>query len=172
MGKSLIIKGADFSENGVYKTVENWFLLLGTQYGHLKSSSPTNNSGAAAWSFSDGNNALIQGKTINQIRFYPADAGVFKIFVLDSRTSALGDPVATITVASGDVGNFTKYEFSDIQVGDNQYLAFVDPSQTVRMYYAVRSGESFYKRCGFNDSSVVSGYQLLIDVGYKGIIIE
>ena len=177
MGKSLIIKGADFSANGIEVYTEYWYVTLGTDLLDCKGPNPTNNSGSAAWSFSDDYNSLVQGKTINLIRFVPADAGEFKLFVLNSRTASLGSPVATITVNSADVGNLTKYEFPDVQVGASQYLCFVDPSQTVRMYYAISgqgyplpSGQSFYKRCGFSNASVVSNYQLLIDVGYKEIV--
>lgn len=177
MGKSLIIKGADFSANGIEVYIEHWYVTLGTDLLTYIGPDPTNNSGSAAWSFSDDNNALVQGKTVNLIRFVPADAGEFKLFVLNSRTTSLGSPAATITVNSADVGNLTKYEFSDVQVGSSQYLCFVDPAQTVRMYYAISgqgiplpSGQSFYKRCGFNDAAVVSNFQLLIDIGYKEIV--
>ena len=176
MGKSLIIKGADFSANGIEVYKEHWYVTLGTDMIVHKSATPTNNSGSAAWTFSDANNALVQGKTLNLIRFIPGDSGEFKMFLLNSRTASLGSPVATITVNSSDVGNLTKYEFPDIQVGSSQYLAFVHPDQTVTMYYAssvnvhVPAGHSFYKRCGFNDASEVSGYELLIDLGYKEIV--
>lgn len=177
MGKSLIIKGADFSANGIEVYQEHWYITLGTDLQDYIGPVPTYNSTSAAWSFSDANNTLIQGKTLNLIRFIPADSGEFKLFLLNSRTDSLGSPVATITVNSADVGNLTKYEFPDIQVGSSQYLCFVDPSQTVRMYYAISatekplpSGQNFYKRCGFNDTAVVNNYQLLIDLGYKEVV--
>lgn len=170
MGKSLVIKGADFSTNGIAVYQDIWYITLGTDEISDIGPTPTNNSGSAAWSFSDANNALIQGKKVNQIRFVPADTGNFYIFLLNSRTASLGDAVATIEVKTADVGNLTRYEFPEINVGANQYLVFIDPSQAVRMYYAInRTGESFYKRCGFNDAAVVSNYQLLIDVGYRDV---
>lgn len=169
MGKKLIIKGADFSINGLAVYTDTWYIRLGTTYLADMGSVPTRNSDSGAWSFDNANNALIQGKTINQIKFVPADAGNFYIFVLDSRTSSLGTAAATISVSSADIGNLTRYSFPDISIGAGQYLAFVDPSQTVRMYYAVKSGQSFYKRCGFSDTVTVNGYQLLIDVGYRSL---
>lgn len=175
MGKSLIIKGADFSVNGIEVYTEQWYVTLGTSLIAYKSDAVTNNATSAAWTFADANNALIQGKTLNVMRFVPGNTGEFKMFLLNSRTSSLGTPAATIVVKPADVGILTKYAFPDIQVGSSQYLAFVHPDQTVTMYYAssqkgLPSGHSFYKRCGFNDASVVSNFELLIDLGYKEIV--
>ena len=167
MGKSLIIKGADFSANGIDVVRKTWYITKGTDYLADKIPTPTKNADSGAWSFNDSVNALIQNKTINLIRFVPADAGEFKMFLLDERTDSLGSPVATINVASGDIGNLTEYEFTDVNVGAAQYLIFIDPSQAVRIYYASHSGNVFYKRCGFNNAATVTGYELLIDIGYK-----
>ena len=167
MGKSLVIKGANFQANGIVTYNETWYVTLGTDNIGSMTSVPTNNSGSAAWSFDDTYNNAVRGKTINQIKFIPATAGTFSIYVLNTRTTSLGIPAATITVSSSDIGQFKRYTIPSITVGSSQYLVFVNPDDSVSMYYSAVSGATFYKRCGFSNTSIVTGYQLLIDVGYR-----
>lgn len=171
MGKSLIIKGADFNVNGISTYRKTWYITNGTDYIESIGSAPTNNATSASWTFDSTTCAKIQGKTVNLIRIVPDSAGTFYIYKTSSLSAALSTPAATITTKAADVGILTEYEIDDIEVGAGEYLAFVKPDQTVKMYYAINiTDHTFYKRVGFNDYSMVSNFELLIDVGYKEVI--
>lgn len=167
MGKTLTIHGADFSVNGISIGSKRWYITNGTDYLDKYIGTPSVNSTSGSWAFNETQNALLQGKTINLIRLVPADAGDFYLYVLDSYSQTIGSPAAIISVASGDVGKLTEYKINDINVGNSQVLAFVNPSQTVRFYYAGNVATvPFYKRVGFSNYSLVENFVLLFDVGY------
>lgn len=173
MGKKIIIKGADFSENGLAVPVTTWYVTLGSIPVGARSENPAYMN-SSAWTFNDTYNSYVRGKTINRFRFIASSAGKFYFFVLDSRTQSLGEPAASVIVTSDKVGVLEEYELSnDVYVGENQYLAFTSPSQSASFYYARNAvGHYFFKRCGFSDATTVNGFQLMFDVGYHGLVSE
>lgn len=167
MGKRIIIKGADFSENGIATGTTTWYITNGTDFISKKGSNAANMS-SAAWTFDNVTNAKLQGKTVNRLRIIASAAGTFYLYVLNSRTQSLGTPAATITVGTGDIGILKEFEMSnDLSIGAGQFLVFANPTQSVSFYYGQNMpSNSFYKRVGFTDAAVVSACELLFDVGY------
>lgn len=167
MGKCLIIKGADFSENGIANEVNEWYVTNGTDFISKKGTDAANLN-SAAWTFDDTTNAKLQGKTVNRLRIIASSAGTFNLYVLNSRTQSLETPAATITVGPADIGILKEFAMSnDVSIGAGQILVFASPTQNVSFYYGVNMpNHSFYKRVGFNDTAVVNNYELLFDVGY------
>ena len=73
------------------------------------------------WAYMPYDNALLQGKTINRIKFVPSQAGVFEIYTAPAVNGAT-TLVASITIGAGDVGVETLYELTDFSVGATEYL--------------------------------------------------
>ena len=158
MGKKIIIKGADFSENGMLAGE----LTLYFEKGFDKTIVNVSTTGSSAWALTDTEASILYGKTINRIKFIPAAAGTFRIYKTSS-LSSLGELVAQVTIDASQVGTVVTASFDDVVVANGERFVFPD-----NMKYVQESGASFYKRVGYSDYSVVSGYRFPWAFGYFG----
>lgn len=157
MGKKLIIKGADFSTNGIIESETTWYFSEGLDI----SLGYTAAAASSAWALNDTNAALLYGKNINRIKFVPANTGNFRIYKTSS-LSSLGDLVATINVVSGQQNTVVTARFDTVTVAQGERFVFPD-----LMKYGTKSGASFYKKVGHNDYSTVTGYCFPWAFGYN-----
>ena len=94
MGKSLIIKGADFSANAI--KVHTWFLTENDTYG----SGASINVSAVYGAYCPVNDALLQGKTINCIKLKAGTVGAITLVKVSSNdASGVATPIATPKVS-------------------------------------------------------------------------
>lgn len=156
MGKRIIIKGADFSTNGINVGETTWYF----NSGFANDNQHTAVSASSAWAQNDTDAAVLYGKTINRIKFMPAASGTFHIYKTSS-LSSLGELVATLTISGEKVGTAVTAIFDDVLVAQGERFVFPDI-----MNYATKSGASFYKRVGYRDNAIVSGYQFPWAFGY------
>ena len=73
------------------------------------------------WAFADDDNALLQGNTINAIRFIPSASGSLNIYTAqkDAEDVTLK---ATINVTLDDIGQEVTKTFAAFQLGANEFL--------------------------------------------------
>lgn len=158
MGKKIIIKGADFSENGMLAGELTWYFEKGFDREPIAVST----SGSSAWALTDTEASILYGKTINRIKFIPSAAGTFRIYKTSS-LSSLGELVAKVVINTPRVGTVVTVSFDDVVVANGERFVFPD-----NMPYAAESGASFYKRVGYSDYSVVSNFRFPWAFGYFG----
>lgn len=140
MGKNLIIKGADFHENGIATSV----LAIDRS---SKISAASFRSNPSLSPFADADYPNLQGKTIVAVEFKPYSAGTISIIKSTALDSGGHQIVATINVASEDIGNITKYPVY-INVGSNDIIGFHDVNDTAKFYYAENTNEGMYMKVG------------------------
>lgn len=158
MGKKIIIKGADFSENGMLAGRLTWYF----EKGFDKKIINVSKTGSSAWALTDKEASTLYGKTINRIKFIPAAAGNFHIYKTSS-LSSLGELVAEVVIDATEVGTVVTVSFDNVMVAYRERFVFPD-----NMPYADERGASFYKRVGYSDYSVVSNYRFPWAFGYYG----
>lgn len=158
MGKKIIIKGADFSENGMMAGELTWYF----EKGFDKTIVDISTAGSSAWALTDTEASILYGKTINRIKFIPAAAGTFRIYKTSS-LSSLGELVAEVVINTSQVRTVVTASFDDVVVANGERFVFPD-----NMPYAGESGASFYKRVGYSNYSVVSNYRFPWAFGYFG----
>lgn len=156
MGKKIIIKGADFSENGIRTMEITWFFEEGFNKAFYSNSS----SGSSAWALNDTEAPILYGKTINRIKFIPAEAGTFRIYKTSS-LSYLGELVVELTITPQQVRNVVIASFDDVVVANGERFVFPN-----NMPYVRESGASFYKRVGNSDYVIVSDFRFPWAFGY------
>lgn len=154
MGKSLVIKGADFSENGIDLEV----LGIDRNEG-IAAAVATGASSSGA--YADADYSSLQGKHIMAIEFKPTASGTFRV-VKCASIGAVGLIVlATINVQPQDVGVKTKYSL-DIIVGDNDIIGVNPPGDSASFYYCTTVGGSFYIDLGKSTCHTVA-YNMAIN---------
>ena len=175
MGKRLIIAGADFSANGIPGSgvlpTLTWYIdrcTASPASGSLSNANLAN----GGWAYMSGDNALLQGKTINRIKIVPSQAGVINIY----KTTALTGPVtlvASFTVTSGQVGVTTTYELTDFQIGANEIFVLGQANSAGGFKYLSASGQNgFYSKVPSAPSPAnpitpgAGGSDLNISLGY------
>ena len=165
MGKALIIKGADFSQNAI-EISTTWYVDRYTDY-TLSRTANINNGG---WALSDDDNATLQGKTVNTLKFKPVSSGTFKLFVASTKNATSVTEKATITINSSEAGTEVIKEFTPFQIGAGEYLVFGEANDAVGFYFGDSTGLSFYSRIPGNVTRWVKSDNLVlgIAVGYKG----
>ena len=163
MGKSLIIKGADFSANAV--KVLTWFMTENDTY----ESGATINVPAGFAAYCPYNDALLQGKTINCIKLKAGTAGTITLVKVSSNdASGVATPIATITIDSEDVGNNVIKYFDDVQIGANDWFGIMATTDTGQFKYnSAESAPGYYQRAGTSNILLGSG-SLALNVGYYG----
>lgn len=162
MGKRIIVKGADFSENAIYQDEQQADGWLVTNYTSFASAA-TNRANVAngGWAFID-EMSNLRGKKINKIRFKASASGDFPILVGTSYNNL--SIVRTISVSSSEVGTVVEKTFNELLVANNQLIG-VGKANGAGFYYAQDSGHSFYSKIPYNPT-LASGYVLGIDIGY------
>lgn len=137
MGKRLVIKGADFSANGMYEPLIDWY-NNGAKY------SPT----AMMSNTLAGVGLVMSGKTINTLRFYLYDTSgllgkTVKVYLATSGGTYTGSEpaITTYTITQEDIANgyVTISWSSAVTVGDNQAIMVV--SDVALVGYAIGSSE-------------------------------
>lgn len=127
MGKSLIIKGADFSANAIEGTGIVWDYQGFTEnYGTATEYGPGGTVNGA-WTIKAINEAL-RGKTVSVVRCVPKAAGVFNFYKVSTspdNLTTLPAVVAYITIPSASINQETNFELSTpITLASNEYLIF------------------------------------------------
>lgn len=156
MGKKIIIKGADFSENGMLAGELVWYF----EKGFDKAIYNVSKTGSSAWALTDTEASILYGKTINRIKFIPAATGTFRIYKTSS-LSSLGELVAEVAIDASLVRTVVTASFDDVVVANGERFVFPD-----NMPYVAETDASFYKRVGYSDYSVVSDFRFPWAFGY------
>ena len=146
MGKVLIIKGADFSQNGI----ENYEMLIIDRTWGIENENRDAIPSSA--SFVDQDYKLLQGKVISAVEFKCGTAGNISIVKMNSMSSNC-EIVHTITVKQNDVGLIKKFDMN-IPVGNNDIIGISTPNDTGLFRYTNQfdSGYYFYYDCGKNST--------------------
>lgn len=118
MGKSLIIKGADFSANAIQLQTE-WLV---DEYDQLISQGGTINAIANPAYSGFAPNFNFGGKTINTIKGFVKAAGKVTLWLGDSLTDASATKVAEFELSSDDVDKVVTKYFDAIDVPAGKYL--------------------------------------------------
>ena len=137
MGKSLIIKGADFSQVAV--EVEPTLVWLIDSYKDEKSTTKAVSS--AGW-FIPANYSLVQGKTVNRIKLKIGNTGRLTIGVADGVGAAANiTQKRVIDLSAAIVDSVAEVSFDDIEVPNNGYICICDPvNDTTNMWYFLTNG--------------------------------
>lgn len=162
MGKRLIIKGADFSQNGIYSQVSLWYI---TGYDDNKSNlSSTANTANGGWAFGDTDQNKVRGKVINQIKFKVSAAGDFPIMKGSARNSMT--EAASITIEQAEIGTVVTKTFTPVTVGESEYIAVGKPNGA-GMYFTSSSSATpsgFYTKVPSSPTSTTGN--LGVNVGF------
>lgn len=174
MGKKIIIKGADFSDNGM-AYAEVMYVNLYTTYPTETGSSATQSNGG--WAFASYINntpvplAALVGKTVNFVRFKPKTAGTLKLYRCsdksDVNTRVL---VASFTIADGDVNEEKTFVFDPITLGEEYFIIGDNTSsgQGLPPYKSGLSGSYLVGKIPSSNTSNFNGGALIIDIGFMG----
>ena len=170
MGKRLVIKDADFSANAVDVRIIEWYILSYTNYDGSESHSIANvvNGG---WAFVQTTNALIQGKTINALRFKAAGNGALNIYkgTLNSTSKTL---IGTVNISSSEAGQEVTKTFTPYTMGANDFLIIGEPNSAGAFYYRgnispTGVSHNFYTKVPSEWSlTTANNLELCFDVGY------
>lgn len=183
MGKSLVIKGADFSANGIPQTTPTLVWYINECRSTIQSGSLNNAKLAnGGWCFTDANNSLLQGKTINRIKFVPSQAGIINFYKSSSRSGPV-TLVASLTVLAAHIGEVTEYELEEFTLGGAEYFIIGQANSAGGFKYYQNGDASFtlsgfYSRVPSNPNpthpagETLSQVDLNISVGYYGYIDE
>lgn len=179
MGKSLIIKGADFSANAISKEYE-WFVddySLAVQSG--LSITAIAIAAAAGFTWPKSRHALYQGKAVNVIRFKAHSAGTISIFRgvnASTDTPRVAEKIADIMITSDEEGTEVIKNFPTIIFGNDECLVISSPQNDGLFAYC--NNQSAYDGSSLFGLSIgtASGYYyagpllqtLTVDLGYYG----
>lgn len=165
MGKSLIIKGADFSANAV--KVLTWFIIENDTYG----SGASTNVPASFAAYCPLSGTALQGKAINCIKLKAATAGTITLVKVSSNdASGVATPIATITIDADDIGNNVIKYFDDVQIGANDWFGIMATTDTGQFKYnpsGFDSNYGYYQKAGTASISQGTG-SMALNVGYYG----
>jgi hypothetical protein len=162
MGKKIIVKGADFSENAIYQDgqqADGWLVTNYTTFASALTYAANVDNGG--WAFID-EMSNLRGKKINKIRFKASASGDFPILVGTACNNLL--IVRIVSVSSSEVGSVVEKTFDELLVANTQLIG-IGKANGAGFYYAQDSGHSFYSKIPDNPT-LVSGYVLGIDIGY------
>lgn len=173
MGKKLIIKGADFSQNGIVGT--GWFIdeldvLSAAGIGTLRPAITT----SAGWAFLDAVNEKIVGKRLNKVKFRAASQGVLNFYVVSDLSMLPSTPNASVVVGSEDIGVDREYNLSNaITIKADERLVIGEPGMTggAAFYYHSSPGPEygFYRKVGTAEYNIFTsevGSSLYFNVGF------
>ena len=167
MGKSLIIKGADFSANGIpaYSNI-TWFL------DSFNETYATRDTNISQGYFGPGNYSQLQGKTINCIKFKAAASGQLTIAFADGvGGSAQISQERIIEVSQDEVGTVVTKLFTPIEVSQSDYIVVGKPTDTAGWYftnsYPDDAGTGVYTKIGYDGTGVktTNRFDLLLSFG-------
>lgn len=166
MGKKLIIKGADFSLNGIKEGVwsETWYIT------DLDSYTPDTESNPSSAAFAPSNASQVQSRTINMIKLKISTPGIISIGVADKVAGGKASLSQTRTLDFSNVtpGSVVTKVFDPITLGATDYPVIQYTTDTGRfMYSNVQQGSvTFYARVGENTSPSLLQYTLCVNWGY------
>ena len=166
MGKKLIIKGADFSENAVDVRVIEWYITQYTDYGG--SASSVVNVVNGGWAYQSNHNSLIQGKLINALKFKAAAAGTLNLY--KGKLNSTSKPqIGSVSVSQSEVGTAVIKTFTPYTMGANEYLIIGEPNSSASFYFTTQApadSSGFYTKVPSEWSSTALVSSLCVDVGY------
>ena len=149
MGKKLIIKGADFSENRI---PEQEVPLLSRTNDILQANTK---SSLASSPFCDPLYEQLQGRVITGIEMKPAQAGTISVLRAQSLDSGGTVKIAEITIDSNDIGQTKKYEVN-IPVGSTDIICIGLESDSGGYYYnSNSSGTNIFMKVGTSNYRVI-----------------
>lgn len=165
MGKSLVIKGADFSANGIPEHIPalTWYIDSCINDASVSAANKAN----GGWAYFSEDNALLQGKTINRIKLIPSLEGTLNIYSADS-LSGNKTLRATITILEEEKGNITTYSFQEFTLGANEIFVIGEANTEAGFKYRTTGGVGFYGKVPSASISTINGQNLNISVGYYG----
>lgn len=116
--KVLVVKGADFSENGIINVISySW--IMGASDAVLNTASSGNKINSSNYCVLVFN--LIGPKFVQKIKFRAESAGTINFKKYSN--GSLSDIVATVTVSSNEVGTIvTKNLSNEVTLSDGEYL--------------------------------------------------
>lgn len=181
MGKNLIIKDADFSENAIEKQYE-WYVddyLLSVQAG--LSITVDVNLRRAGFSLPKMRHALYQNKVVNVVRFIAAVAGTITIShgIKASTQPRVRSVIAKIQILASEVGKEVIKQFPDTIFGDDECFVISASDDTGFFKYVKpglayvgsgRIGIDITKSSGYysGDETTETSQNLAFDLGYYG----
>lgn len=166
MGKSLIIRGADFSANGIKDYPVTWFM------DNFKENWATSIGVKTARAFVPGNYTDVQGKTINCVKLKVAGAGTFTFMVANGvGGSATYSQARTIEFSSDEVDTTVVKTFDPIDVPQDGFIAWMTSTDTGNWYYGNVStgGTGFYMNVGNGGDGTIKGFpnvDMNVSIGY------
>jgi hypothetical protein len=169
MGKSLIIKGADFSANAVPSYTYNWYITEYTDISnkaHLTQTFDVQYGGFSSVSWD-----ALKGKTINCMKCKCANAGTFTICVSSDLTTT-PRLQQSITFSAEDAGREVVKAFNNITIASNEYVYVAPPTDSRCTYFTQNNTETLYKLrlyCGRSNyqERTSPSHNLALDFGYR-----
>ena len=166
MGKKIIIKGADFSENGI-NYMEHLFLGVYTQRG-AGDSTPVAANGGWAYGTSSAPFTGLVNKTINFVRFVGKKVGTLNFYrCTDPTDSTTLHLVTSVEITA--VGKEIMHVFEPVTLG-NEYFVIGEPNGSQGLPGYKSSGSTVGGPwIGKIPNSSLSSYNsagITIDVGY------
>ena len=136
MGKSLIIKGADFSQNAIEFTTNWYYHVFSDKIQEGEGEFVNARRDRGGWMFPEVNEA-IKGKTVNVIKVQPVIAGRFNFYIINSSEietlTTLPNPCSFIDIKESDIGVITEYVLSSpisIEEGEALVIGDYDENRT------------------------------------------
>lgn len=151
MGKKIIIKGADFSENRIYE------ILLAIDC-NSDIESAHNNTNLNNSPFADTRYAYLFNKHLVGVEFIPVKAGTLTIVSLYD--GVLTD-VATINITSDRVGIKTYFDV-DITIRQNEIIGIGRNTDTGNFSFYIGESAGFIVRLG-SETSAQTSYGLAVN---------
>lgn len=171
MGKSLIIKGADFSQVAVPDPSLTWFIDAYRNERNIADVTPS------AGGFVPGNYEEVQGKSINRLKFYYVEGSLLTIGVVDSLgSSANVTQRREIDTSQCTPNTVVTVEFETINVPANGYICLCPNGDGFTKWKYMNGGgtdgEGFYFYVGSPSASgeLVNKptHDLNVSFGYYG----
>lgn len=166
MGKKLIIRGADFSQNGIINP------FVGEWYNYdLENHPPAYETLVSSARFVPGNYSVFQGKTINAIKLKVITPGTITIAVADRITAnAQFSQSRTLDFSQVAPNTIVTEIFEAIEVGDG-YLSIFASTDTGSFGYEgqVSNPVGIYRYIGTANPGSLPNFSLSVDFGYGQI---
>lgn len=143
MGKSLIIKGADFSRNSV--NILRWYTTENDSYGDSANTLVPNSYGV----FVPFSAANCQSKTVNCIKFKAGKAGTITLSKVSSvDAGGIATEVATIVINPEDVGKNVIKRFDNVTIGNTEWIGICKDGDTGQIMYDQNGKGGYYQKAG------------------------
>ena len=162
MGKSLIIKGANFSANKIEYT-ENLVIYVNQGLSSISEASVANRANGG-WCFLEANNAKLQNVPINYVSFYPSNEGQLNFY--RGAKGSTGSLIASCNITSNDIGKIKIFTFEEITLSSSEFFIIGEANSAGGFYYNRSGGDGFYSKAQ-NAPTIVNEALLGISVGYK-----